>query len=175
MWTLFWRTVFRNVPVMNRNHWEILRNEAMNADNRQTSQPIVVFDGGSIEKSIDRIVVDAKRCFFHFQFFGPSRGGTPLGPLFFLVSFFDFIIFVFFFNFFPCFPVFPLFFTFFIPFVFLLVSFFYVSSFFNVVSLFLFSGAQNLWRHSWTPWGKVHILSWLYLLCIGSSSLYHVE
>ena len=25
------------------------------------------------------------------------------------------------------------------------------------------------WRHSSIPWGKVHILNWLYLQCIGSS------
>ena len=47
--------------------------------------------------------------------------------------------------------------------------------FFILFLFFLFSGAQNLWRHFKIPWLKVHILSWLYFLCIGSSSLFPVE
>ena len=116
---------------------------------------------------------------------GPGGGreggrGYTMGPYFFsLVYFFIFFIFVFFFNFFPCFSffsfVFPFFFIFHF-FLFLLFSFQkIVSSFFILFLFFLFSGAQNLWRHSRIPWGKVHILSWLYLLCIGSSSLFPVE
>ena len=57
------------------------------------------------------------------------------------------------------------------PVVFLLKMFLPFSFCFFFV---LFSGAQNLWRHSRILWGKVHILSWLCLLCIGSSSLFLV-
>ena len=101
---------------------------------------------------------------FSFNFLG-RLGRYSIGPSFFsLVYFFIFFIFVFFFNFFTCFPLLFLGFSFFI---FLLFSFCF--------SLSLFSGAQNLWRHSRISLGKVHILSWLDLLCIGSSSLFHVE
>ena len=106
-------------------------------------------------------------------------GDNPIGPSFFpLVYFFIlFFIIVFFFNFFPCFSFFSFVFPFFI-FVFLYFLLFSQKKKFlpfHFVSLFSFLGAQNLWRHSKIPWGKVHILSWLYLLCIGSSSLFHVE
>ena len=113
--------------------------------------------------------------------FWAVSGGTPFCPLFFfLLSIFSFV-YSFSFSFSISFPVFLFFFLccscfhyFFIyfPFVFLLKMFF---SFFILFLFFLFSGAQNLWRHSWIPWGKVHILSWVYLLCIGSSSLFPVE
>ena len=86
-------------------------------------------------------------------------GGKKTAPLalFFFSSIFSlFFIFVFFFNFFPCFSFFCFVFHFFIfySFIFLLFSFL---------------------RHSRIPWRKVHILSWLYLLCIGSSSVFTVE
>ena len=91
-------------------------------------------------------------------------GGYHIGPSFFSLVYF--FILVFFFNFFLCFSFFSFVFPFFIfhSFIFLLFSF--------KKCFFLF---QNLWRHSRIPWGKVHILSWLYLLCIGSSSLFHME
>ena len=108
-------------------------------------------------------------------FWAVSGRGTPLGPLFFLV-YFSFFHFRFLFEFLSF-----LFFFFFIfySFLFLLFSFCFplknVSSFFILFLFFLFSTAQNLWRHSGIPWGEVHILSWLYLLCLGSSSLFPVE
>ena len=72
--------------------------------------------------------------------------GTPVGPLFFLLSIFLFFFtFVFFFNFFPCFSFFLCFSFFHFSFIFLLF-FFYKKCLF-----FLFSGAQNLWRHSRIP------------------------
>ena len=101
-------------------------------------------------------------------------GGIPLGPLFFSCLFFHFVHFRLLFNFFTCFAFF-LCFSFY-SFIFLLFSFLMnVSSSFILFLFFLFSGAQNLWQHFRIPWGRVHILSWLYLLCIGSSSLFHVE
>ena len=115
--------------------------------------------------------------FFHFSYilYVKKIIFSTVGPLFFLVYFF-FFIFVCFFFFFPCFSFFPLFFIFSFsldfPFVFLKKS---VSFFFILFLFFLFSGAQHLWRHSRIPWGKVHILSWHYLLCIGSSSLFPVD
>ena len=109
------------------------------------------------------------------SFFWAVSGGCTIGPLSFFLSsnFHVFSIFVFFFNFFPCFG-----FSFVLPFfhvLFLFLLFKNVSSFFILFLFFLFLGAQNLWRHSRIPWRKVHILSWLYLLCIGSSSLFPVE
>ena len=38
---------------------------------------------------------------------------------------------------------------------------------------FLFSGAQNLWRHSRIPWGKVHILSWLFICLVLARRTFH--
>ena len=100
---------------------------------------------------------------------------SPIGPFFFL-SILHFFIIVFFFIF-PCFSFFSFVFSFFIfySFIFLLFSSLNVSSFFIVFLFFLYSEAKNLWLHFRIPRGKVHILNWLYLLCIGSTSLYHVE
>ena len=110
------------------------------------------------------------------NFFWAVSGGTPLGRFFSRLCFF--FIFVFFFNFFPmlflffiCFSFLQFFFLYF-PFVLLKKIF---SSFFMLFLFFLFSGAQNLWLHFKIPWRKGHILSWVYLLCIGSSSLFTVE
>ena len=101
--------------------------------------------------------------------FWAVSGGTPLGPFCVLLS-----ILMFFFHF-----------RFRFQFLFMLFLFFFCFSFFHSLFLYFFVflgkkvssffSAQNLWRHSRIPWGKVHILSWLYLLCIGSSSLFHVE
>ena len=105
-------------------------------------------------------------------------GKYPIGPSFFSrVSFSMFFHFRFLFQFLSMFfLLFLICFSFFIfySFIFLLFSFKKCFFLFHFVSLF-FSGAQNLWRHYRIPWGKVHILSWLYLLCIGSSSLFPVE
>ena len=110
-------------------------------------------------------------------FFLDRLGGVnlPLG-LFFLLSIFSFFV-SFSFSFSISFHAFPFFICFsFLHFLFLYFPVVFlpkiVSSFFILFLFFLFSGAQNLWLHFW---GKVHILSRLYLLCIGSSSLYHVE
>ena len=54
--------------------------------------------------------------------------------------------------------MFFLFFFFFLDFPFVFIFLKNVSSFFILFLFFLFSGAQNLWRHSRIPWGKVHIL-----------------
>ena len=108
------------------------------------------------------------------SFFWAISVGTPLGPLFFSCLFFHVFSFSFYFSIY--FHVFFLF-SFVFPFnsfIFLLFSL-KKSSFFIVFLFFPFSGAQNLWRHSRNPWGKVHILCWLSLLCIGSSSLFPVE
>ena len=110
------------------------------------------------------------------HFFG-RLGVYPTGPLFFFSCLFFplFFHFRFLFQFLSMLFLFFLCFSFFnfYSFIFLLFSFFFRnSSFFMLFLFFLFSGVQNLWRHSW---GKVHIPSWLYLLCIGSSSLFPVD
>ena len=100
-------------------------------------------------------------------------GRYPIGPSFFLLSFFH--VFHFRFQFLYMFFLFFLFqFLFpYFPFVFSPPKKIHPFSF--CFSFFLFTGAQNLWQHSRIPLGKLHILSWLYLLCIGSSSLFPVE
>ena len=93
------------------------------------------------------------------SFFGPSRWVPHWALFFFFCLIFHFFSFSFSFS------------------ISFHVFFFFsknVSSLFILFLFFLFSGAQNLWRHSRIPFGKVHFLSWLYLLCIGSSSLFPV-
>ena len=101
------------------------------------------------------------------HFFGPSREVLHWALSFFLLSIFSFSfsfsISFRAFTFFLCFSSFS-----FYSFIFLLFSYKKVSSFFIWV-------LKNLWRHSKIHWEKCTILSWLYLLCIGSSSLFHVE
>ena len=83
-----------------------------------------------------------------------GRGKKNIAPSFFLVCF-HFFIFVLFFNFFHrFFFLFSFVFHFFIlySFIFLLEN---VSSFCILFLFFLFSGAQNLWRHSRIRMGKV--------------------
>ena len=63
------------------------------------------------------------------------------------------------------FHVFPFFFFLFFPFFFL----------FHFVSLFSFLGCSKSVAALQDSLGKVHILSWPYLMCIGSSSLFLVE
>ena len=89
-----------------------------------------------------------------------------MAVFFFLLSIFSFFIFVFLFNFFPCVSFFhfiPLF-----PFCFSEKK---VSSFF-ILFLFFFSRVLKICGTPGFLGGNVHILSWLYLLCIGSSSLF---
>ena len=116
---------------------------------------------------------------------GKVGSGTPLGLFFFLFSclfFHFFFIFVFFFNFFQCFSFYFLCFPFF-PSLFLcfpLVSFCFpffvkVSFLLHFVSLFSFLGCSKSVVALRDSLRKVQILSWLYLLCIGSSSLFPVE
>ena len=102
---------------------------------------------------LDCLTISYQSSYVKKTFFWAVSRSTPLGPLFF--SYLSlFFIFVFFFNFFPCFSFFPLFFPFFNT----LFSFFLlkkkVSSFFILFLFFLFSGAQNLWRHSRIPCKK---------------------
>ena len=109
------------------------------------------------------------------SFFLGRLGEYTIVPFFFSLVYFTFFSFSFSFS--ISFHVFLLLFpfSFFIP----LFSFSFpkkkVSSFFILFLFFLFSGAQNVWRHCMIPWGKAHFLCWLYLLCIGSSLLFHVE
>ena len=94
-------------------------------------------------------------------------GGNSVGQ-FFSCLFFHFFIFVFFFNFFPCFSfVFP--FSFFPLFSFCFPFFFRCFFLFHFVSLFSFLGCSKSVAALQDSLGKMHILSWLYLLCIGSS------
>ena len=90
------------------------------------------------------------------SFFWAVSGGTPLAPLF-----FSSIFHVFFFSFSFAFSI--AFHVFHFSFVFFIFLFIYfpsvclfknVSSFFILFLFFLFSGAQNLWRHYRIPWGK---------------------
>ena len=76
--------------------------------------------------------------------------------------------------FFHVFPLFLLFFIFY-SLIFLLFSLKNVSSFFHFVSLLFFSRVPKICGGTPGFLGEVHILSWLHLLCIGSSSLFLVE
>ena len=106
-------------------------------------------------------------------------GGYPIGPSLFFSSIFSFFHFRFLFQFlsmlflfFLCFPFFHFLFLYF-PFAppFNKKCFFL----FDFVSLFSFLGCSKSVAALRIPWGKVHILSWLYLLCSSSSSLFPVE
>ena len=117
-------------------------------------------------------------------FFVPSRGGfcmvpPPLGPLFFSCLFFV-LFFSFSFSFAISFHVFLFFICssfFHFSFIFLLFSSLRKCCFlFHFVSLFSFLEVPKIFGCTSGFLGeKWHILSWLYFLCIGSSSLFPLE
>ena len=121
---------------------------------------------------------------FFFQkkktFFLSSLGGVPHWAVFFSLVFFFivFFIFVFFFNVFRCFSFFAFVFPLFIFYFFIFLLFFLERMFlpFSFCFSFFFSRVLKIWGGTPGFLGeKVHILSWLHLLCIGSSSLILVE
>ena len=95
---------------------------------------------------IKALMKKKKNIFWAVSGGGGGRGGTPSGPLFFLLSIFEFVlyffIFVFFFNFFPCFSFFSLVFPFSI-FLFLYFPFKKCFFLFHFVSLSSFLGCSK--------------------------------
>ena len=107
---------------------------------------------------------------------GAVSGGYPNWALFFSLVYknvfsFSFSISFDVFSFFLCFSFFFIVYSC----IFLLFSLKKNLPFSFCFSFFFSRVLKKLWRHTKIPWGKVHILSWLYLLCTGSSSLFPVE
>ena len=126
---------------------------------------------------LDCLTISNSSSYVKKHFFRTVSGErhTPLGPLFFSLVYFSFFSFSssfsISFHVFLCFSLFQFLFHYF-PFCFPVKKCFFLFSFCSLFSFLECSKSVGALQDSL---GKVHILSWLYLLCIGSSSLYHVE